>query len=73
MMTDFQRSGGIQWHAPGGQPKSLNDPKQLALARRLYADREIDAATTCRTLGISRATLDRVLKPTSTPPNQVDG
>jgi DNA invertase Pin-like site-specific DNA recombinase len=46
----------------GGRPKKLADPKQLALARRLYEDGQTDVATICRTLGISRATLYRVLK-----------
>jgi DNA invertase Pin-like site-specific DNA recombinase len=46
----------------GGRPKKLVDPKQLALARRLYADGETDIATICRTLGISRATFYRALK-----------
>jgi DNA invertase Pin-like site-specific DNA recombinase len=49
----------------GGRPKKLSDPKQLALAQRLYADGQTDVATICRTLGISRATLYRALK---TPP-----
>lgn len=48
----------------GGRPKALADPKQLALARRLYQDGETDVATICRTLGISRATLYRALKVT---------
>jgi len=44
----------------GGRPKKLADPKQLALARRLYADGgQTDIATICKTLGISRATLYR--------------
>src|SRR5680860_469384 len=46
----------------GGRPKKLADPKQLALARRLYADGETDVATICRTLGVSRATFYRALK-----------
>lgn len=45
----------------GGRPKKLNDPKQLALAQRLYADEETDVATICQTLGISRATLYRTI------------
>jgi DNA invertase Pin-like site-specific DNA recombinase len=45
----------------GGRPKKLADPKQLALARALYAGRQTDIATICRTLGISRATLYRAL------------
>src|SRR5829696_137569 len=46
----------------GGRPKKLSDPKQLALARRLYQDGQTDVATICRTLGISRATLYRYLE-----------
>jgi DNA invertase Pin-like site-specific DNA recombinase len=46
----------------GGRPRALTDPKQLALARRLYADGETDVATICRTLGVSRATLYRYLQ-----------
>jgi hypothetical protein len=33
------------------------------LARRLYADGQTDVATICRTLGISRATFYRTIKP----------
>jgi DNA invertase Pin-like site-specific DNA recombinase len=47
----------------GGRPKKLTDPKQLALARSLYASGQTDVATICRTLGISRATLYRAVKP----------
>jgi DNA invertase Pin-like site-specific DNA recombinase len=46
----------------GGRPKKLRDPKQLQLARTLYADGTTDVATICRTLGVSRATLYRALK-----------
>jgi len=46
----------------GERPKKLADPKQLALARRLYQDGQTDVATICRTLRISRATLYRALK-----------
>jgi DNA invertase Pin-like site-specific DNA recombinase len=46
----------------GGRPKKLRDPRQLALARMLYAGGETDIATTCTTLAISRATLYRALK-----------
>ncbi|HEV2127089.1 MAG TPA: recombinase family protein [Thermomicrobiales bacterium] len=45
----------------GGRPRKLT-PGQVALARRLYADGETDIATICQTLGVSRATLYRVLK-----------
>lgn len=46
----------------GGRPKKLRDPKQLELARTLYAGGQTDVDTICRTLGISRATLYRALK-----------
>src|SRR5688500_17667359 len=47
----------------GGRPKALADPKQVALAQALYDGGQTDVATICRTLGISRATLYRCLKP----------
>ena len=47
----------------GGRPKKLADPKQLALAQRLYADGQTDVVTICKTLGVSRATLYRYLEP----------
>ena len=46
----------------GGRPKKLTDPKQLELARALYAGGQTDIETICRTLGISRATLYRAVK-----------
>ncbi len=46
----------------GGRPKKLADPKQLALARTLYAGGQTDIATICQTLGISRSTLYRALQ-----------
>ena len=46
----------------GGRPKKLADAKQLALARALYDGGQTDVATICRALGVSRATLYRVLK-----------
>jgi hypothetical protein len=51
--------------APGGAPgpKALADPKQLALAQALDDGGTIDVATICRTLGISRATLYRYVRP----------
>ncbi len=45
----------------GGRPKKLADPKQLALAQRLYDGKQTDIATICKTLGISRSTLYRAL------------
>lgn len=47
----------------GGRPKKLTDPKQLELARALYKGGQTDIETICRTLGISRATLYRAVKP----------
>ena len=47
----------------GGRPRKLTDPRQLELARSLYASGQTDVATICRTLGISRATLYRAVKP----------
>src|SRR5215213_2883338 len=52
----------------GGRPRKLTDPKQLELARSLYAGGQIDVATICRTLGISRATLYRAVKPSPQKP-----
>ncbi|CAN5555166.1 recombinase family protein [soil metagenome] len=46
----------------GGRPKKLADLKRLALAKQLY-DGDTDVTTICATLGISRATLYRALKP----------
>ena len=45
----------------GGRPKKLTE-KQVALARRLHADKHTDIATICTTLGISRTTLYRAIK-----------
>jgi DNA invertase Pin-like site-specific DNA recombinase len=47
----------------GGRPKKLADAKKLALARQLYADKSNDVTTICETLGISRATLYRYVRP----------
>jgi DNA invertase Pin-like site-specific DNA recombinase len=47
----------------GGRPKKLADAKKLALARQLYADKSNDVNTICETLGISRATLYRYVRP----------
>lgn len=46
----------------GGRPKALTDPKKIALAKRLYADKGNDAATICSTRGISRSTLYRLVR-----------
>jgi DNA invertase Pin-like site-specific DNA recombinase len=54
----------------GGRPTKLVGPKQLALARALYVGRQTDVETTCRMLGITRATLFRSIqpRPESSPP-----
>ena len=49
----------------GGRPKKLVDPKKLALAQQLYADKSHDITTICDTLGISRATLYRYVRTAS--------
>src|SRR5215207_6107282 len=46
----------------GGRPRKLTDPRQMELARSLYAGGETDIDTICATLGISRATLYRYLR-----------
>src|SRR5215207_8481096 len=46
----------------GGRPRKLADAQQLELARTLYDGGQTDIDTICATLGISRATLYRVLK-----------
>jgi DNA invertase Pin-like site-specific DNA recombinase len=47
----------------GGHPrvKSLADPKQLALAQRLYAAKETTVAELCRMFKVSRATFYRYI------------
>jgi len=47
----------------GGRPQKLADSKKFALACRLYADKSNDVNTICETLGISRATLYRYVRP----------
>ena len=47
----------------GGRPKKLS-AKQVALAKRMHADKQTDIATICQTLGISKATLYRILRET---------
>ncbi len=45
----------------GGRPKKLATPAQVALARALYDGKRHAIAEICATLGVSRATLYRVL------------
>ncbi len=47
----------------GGRPKVLADAKKQALAQALYDGGQADVATICRTLGISRATFYRYVRP----------
>src|SRR5687767_5882849 len=49
----------------GGRPKALADAKKVALAQTLYDGEQTDVATICRTLGISRATFYRYVRPPS--------
>ncbi len=44
----------------GGRRKALSD-RQVAMARKLYADKSNTIADICRTLGVSRATLYRAV------------
>ena len=58
-------TGGVERLARGrlgGRPKKLADAKQIAAAHALYDGGQTDIVTICETLGISRATLYRVLK-----------
>lgn len=55
----------------GGRPRvaALADPRRLALAQRLYDDSVTSVAEICRTLGVSRSTLYRYVRPRAgTPP-----
>ena len=45
----------------GGRPKKLATPAKVAMARALYDGRRHSVAEICATLGVSRATLYRVL------------
>ena len=53
----------------GGRPKALSDPKKQALAQALYDGGQADVATICKTLGISRATFYRYVRPGSSEPS----
>jgi DNA invertase Pin-like site-specific DNA recombinase len=46
----------------GGRRKALPNPRMVALAHRLYADKSNTIAEICRTLRISKATLYRYMK-----------
>src|ERR671917_2198913 len=57
----------------GGRPKVLADAKKQALAQALYDGGQADVATICRTLGISRATFYRYVRPPAREPLGADG
>jgi DNA invertase Pin-like site-specific DNA recombinase len=46
----------------GGRPKKLNTPKKVAMAQRLYNDKNNTIDEICKTLNISRATLYRYVR-----------
>jgi len=57
----------------GGRPEKLDPPKKIAMAQSLYTlynegTHSIDDI--CQTLGVSRATLYRVIKPRATTPQR---
>lgn len=45
----------------GGRPKALADPRKLAMACTLFADKQRSIPDICKTLGVSRSTLYRYL------------
>jgi DNA invertase Pin-like site-specific DNA recombinase len=47
----------------GGRPRILESTRKVAMAQALYDDRNNSIRDICRTLGISRATLYRYIKP----------
>jgi DNA invertase Pin-like site-specific DNA recombinase len=49
-----------------GGPKHKLTPKQVEMARKLYADKTNSVAEICKTLGVSRATFYRYIKPEET-------
>ncbi len=46
----------------GGRRKALPDPRTVAMAHSLYADKSLSVREICRTLKISKATLYRYVK-----------
>lgn len=50
----------------GGRPKTLNSPKKIAMAQRLYEDKNNTIDEICKTLNISRATLYRSISTKNT-------
>ncbi len=51
----------------GGRPRKLKTTGKVALARRMFADQSHSIPEICAALGISRATLYRYVKKTSSP------
>jgi DNA invertase Pin-like site-specific DNA recombinase len=47
----------------GGRPRLLESARKVAMAQALYDDRDNSIRDICKTLGISRATLYRYIKP----------
>jgi DNA invertase Pin-like site-specific DNA recombinase len=43
----------------GGRPKAFADPRKLAMAKTLFADKKRSIPDICKTLGVSRSTLYR--------------
>jgi DNA invertase Pin-like site-specific DNA recombinase len=56
----------------GGRPRSLESNK-VAMAQRLYDDRNNSIRDICQTLGISRATLYRYIKPRAASDTSAEG
>jgi DNA invertase Pin-like site-specific DNA recombinase len=74
LITERTRAGLAAARARGrvgGHPrtKALDDPKKVAIARSLYANKTNAIADICRTLGVSKATLYRYLKVSSGEPS----
>jgi DNA invertase Pin-like site-specific DNA recombinase len=53
----------------GGRPKKLDTPKKIAMAQSLYNEGTHSINDICQMVGVSRATLYRVIRPRSTRPN----
>jgi DNA invertase Pin-like site-specific DNA recombinase len=65
LIRERTTAGLVAAHARGrvgGRPEKLNNPKQIAMAQALYDAGTHSIADICQTLGVSRATLYRVLK-----------
>ena len=54
----------------GGRPKKLDTPKKIAMAQALYDAGTHSINDICQTLGVSRATLYRVIKTPGTNPQE---